>query len=336
MSRFQKIVDSDGTEKFAKIEDSKEYFKAIEEFAVQRKLKMSQALDDYRLGKSPLEPGFWHRVDQALVKLLFENPTPDDPDILFLRENYFHIFASYLVEVKKETVFGQNVLLSNFEDRKRLASIASKTLDDAFLSSQQSSNRVSIYKKYRKHLPDSLEDHSIRVIMQLTYLKDLDAMLQKIGSQEESIRILYILDIYRRYYEMIFPILNLLRIAILISKGETKITLNASAEEIISVLNENECSEFVNAFNPQIRHCESHLATRIREGKRVVLLTERKGLRRVPIQEFSYEEIVDHLNRLRVVFPALYFAFSNFDGFLKILLMKSMEYQLLLISKTTA
>jgi hypothetical protein len=105
----------------------------------------------------------------------------------------------------------------------------------------------------------------------------------------------------------------------------------------ITVLTDNNYNEFVDAIHPQIRHCESHLDTRIREDKRTVLLTQRKGLRRSTIQEFSYEEIVGHMECLRnIVFPALYHAFMNFDGFLKIMLMDSFEYQLLLISKTAA
>jgi len=136
---------------------------------------------------------------------------------------------------------------------------------------------------------------------------------------------------------MILPILDLLRIALLLTKGNTGIQQDDSADKVISVLNENNYNEFVNAFNPQIRHCESHLATRIREGKRIVLLTKREGHRRLTIQEFSYEEIVGHMDRLYgVVFPALYYAFANFDGFLKLMLMDSLEYQLLLITKTTA
>ena len=121
----------------------------------------------------------------------------------------------------------------------------------------------------------------------------------------------------------------------MLAKGKTRIQRDVSDEVIISVLSENNYNDLVDPFHPLIRHCESHLDTRIREDKRTVLLTNRESLRRSIIQEFSYEEIVSNQERLYgVVFPALYYAVSNFDVYLKIMLMNSLEYQLLLISKT--
>lgn len=335
--KFQKIVDMDGSQRFARIKESGKYFEAMRDFGEDRESKISKALEDLKTGKFPLEGGFWHRVDKALVKLLFERTSLDDSDILWLRANYFHIFAYYLAEAKGIAGFGKNELACKHKISQQLATNAEKILSEGFLSQQESKNPVELYRKYRQFLPDSLEDHSERLAMQLAFLEDLRMMLNKAGSQKESVRILYVLEVYRRVYEMTFPILNLLRIALLLLKGEKSIKRDVSADTIICVINENGYGEFVNAFNPQIRHCESHLATRIREGRRIVLLTKRQGLRRLPIHEFSYEEIVIQMKRLYdIVFPALYYTFTIFDGFLKIMLMNSYEYQLLLISKTTA
>ncbi len=335
--RFQKIVDSDGAVKFAKIKNSGKYFAAIRDFAEHRQTKISKALEDLKTGKSPLGGGFWHKVDKALVELLFDKTSIDDSDIIWLRTNYFHIFAYYLNEIKGIAGIAQDVLFRKHKDGQPLAAIADKILMETFLSKQGSRNLVEKYKIYRQFLPDSLENHSEGVAMQQTFLEDLRMMLKNVGSQEESVRILYVLDVYRRVYEMTRPILDLLRIAILLTKGKPDIKIQVSDDEILSVLSEYNCNKFLNAFNPQIRHCESHLATRIREDRRTVLLTKRKGLHRLTIQEFRYEEIISNMERLyNVVFPALYYSFANFDGFLKIMLMDSFEYQLLLISKTTA
>jgi hypothetical protein len=334
--RFQKIVDMDGSTKFARIKDSGKYFEAMKDFGEDRETKISKALEDLKTGKFPLKGGFWHKVDRALVKLLFEKTSVYDSDLLWLKAKYFHIFAYYLAEAKGITGFGQKEIVGKHKDSQQVTTNAEEILREAFLSQQESRNPVEIYRKYRQFLPDSLEDHSERVAMQLVFLNDLRMMLNKAGSQEESVRILYILEVYRRLYEMTLPILKLLYVALLLIKGEKPNVCDVSATTIIRVLNENDYGDLVNAINPQIRHCESHLATRIREGRRSVLLTKRKGLRRLPIHEFSYEEIVSQMRHLYdVVFPALYHAFTIFDGFLKIMLMDSYEYQLLLISKTT-
>ncbi len=334
LQRFQNVTDSDGAMRLDRITDPRKYFAAVEELAENRESKVSGAIHDLETGKSPLEPGFWHDVDRALVKLLFENTSPDDPDILWLRENYFHIFASNLVETRDVGFFGERELLQKHRAIQKLARLAESILQEGFLPDQEKQNPVEIYKTYRQHLPDSLEDHSERVAIQLAYLRDLRAMIEEGGSQDENVRILYVLDVYRRVYELARPILDLLRIAISLTKGETP-EPQARDSRIVSVLTENGYKRLVDAFNPQIRHCESHLATRIREGKRAVLLTKPKGLRRVTVQELSYEEIVDYQERLfAVVLPALYYAWTSFDGFLKILLMDSLEYQLLMISRT--
>ncbi|MHA1959160.1 MAG: hypothetical protein ACW99U_02970 [Candidatus Thorarchaeota archaeon] len=332
--RFQKTVDSDGSIKLARIGNSKKYFEAIKEFTEHREIKISKALDDWKSGKSPVEGGFWHDVDRALVKLLFEKTSPEDSDVLWLRENYFHIFAFYLAEAKGITGVGKDALFHKHKDIQPLIAITERILRDAFLSNQKTGNPVEIYKTYRRLLPDSLEDQTERVSIQLAYLDDLRAMIKEVGSRKERVRILYVLDVYRRVYEMTRPILDLLRIAAMQMKGKPT-ERDVSDDEIISILKEDNYSELVDAFNPQIRHCESHLATKIREDKRTVLLTKREGLRRSIIQEFSYEEIVSYQERLYdLVFPALFYAVSSFDGFLKIMLMDSLEYQLLLISKT--
>ncbi|MHA2142800.1 MAG: hypothetical protein ACXADD_15040 [Candidatus Thorarchaeota archaeon] len=335
LRRFRRIVDSDGSMKLAKIDDSEKYFEAMSEFGENREIKISKALEDTRTGRSPLEEGFWHRIDKALVKLLFEETSLDDSDILWLRENYFHIFASYLIEVKGINRLQQNVLFYKHKERQSLANTTETILRESFLSKQELTNPIGTYKTYRRYLPDSLEDHSVRVAMQLEYLKDLSMMLTEVGSQEEGVRILYVLDVYRRVYEMTRPILDLLRVALLLGEGIEVIQRDVTDDTIISVLTNHNYAELVDAFHPQIRHCESHLDTRIMESKRTVLFTQRKGLRRSIIQEFKYEEIVGHMEHLRnTIFPALYQVFASFDGFLKLMLMNSVEYQLLLISKT--
>lgn len=332
--KFNKVTKSDGTVGLGKIRDSRKYYETISHFAENKEDKIKRALEDLRTQKSPLEGGFWHTFERALVKLLFERTSSNDSDILWLKENHFHLLASYLNETKAMTGKSMDQFFAKHTDIRPLADVADRILSGAFLPKQEEKNPVELYNTYRKHLPDSLEDHSERVAMQQEYLKDLGAILTQGGSQEESIRILYVLDVYRRVYEMTLPILDLLRIALLLSKGKRKIKHGVSADEIISVLTEKGHFGIVEAINPQIRHCESHLATRISEIMRKVLLTNREGLRRITIQEFSYEEIVSHQRRLHdVIFPALYYAFAKFDGFLKLLLLDSYEYQLLLISK---
>ena len=180
--RFQKIVDSDGTKRFARVENSKEYFEAIIEFAEHRETKISKALEDLKTGKSPLEGGFWHNVDKALVKLLFEKTSRDDLDIHWLRANYFHIFAFYLDEVKGFAGLSKNGHIHKHKDSRSLTASAETILRDSFISKQRQRNPVEIYKSYRQYLPDSLEDHSERVSIQLAYLKDLTTMLKKVGS----------------------------------------------------------------------------------------------------------------------------------------------------------
>ena len=234
------------------------------------------------------------------------------------------------------TGVSRDQLFTKHEDIRPITEMVDRILATGFLPKQETKNPVEIYSAYPQHLSDSLEGYAERVSIQQAYLEDLRTVLTKVGFQEESIRILYVLDVYRRVYGMTLAILGLLRVAILLSKGETEIE-DASAEDIVSVLTENGYVPLVEAINPQIRYCESHLATRVSEGKRKVLLTKREGFRRIAIKEYSYYEIVSFLERLyNVVFPAIYYAFAKFDGFLKLLLLDSFEYQLLLISKIAA
>ncbi len=335
--RFNNITKSDGTVGLAKIRDSRKYYDTISDFAENREDKIKRALEDLKEGKSPFQGGFWHDFDKALVKLLFEKTSSNDSDLLWLKENYFHLLAFYLNEAKEMMGNTRDLLFAKHKDIRSISDAADRILSKAFLVKKEKKNPVELYKAYRPHLPDSLESHSERVSIQLAYLDDLRTTLTKAGSQEKSIRILYVLDVYRRVYEMTLPILDLLRIAILLHNEEKEIEYSMSANDIVTILAENGYSGFVEAFNPQIRHCESHLATRISEGKGKVLLTKREGLRRVTIQEYSYEDIVSYQSRLYdVVFPALYYTFVKLDGFLKLLLLDSFEYQLLLISKIAA
>ncbi|MHA1495563.1 MAG: hypothetical protein ACTSRQ_16290 [Candidatus Thorarchaeota archaeon] len=335
--KYNKITQSDGSVILSKIRDKRRYYDAISYFGENRESKIARALEDLRSGKSPLSKGFWHDFDKALVKLIFDKPSSKDPDILWLKENYFHLLAFYLKEVKAMKGKSRNLLFAKHDDIRPIVEMTDRILSTAFLPKEDEKNPVELFNVYRQHLPDSLEDHSERVSMQLEYLRDLGTILTKVGSQEERIRILYVLDVYRRMYEMTLPILDLLRIAILLSKGETDIERGVKATNIISILAANGYSGIAEPINPQIRHCESHLSTRIREGKRKVLLTDRKGFSRIIIREYSYEEIVDHQQRLHdVVFPALFYAFAEFDAFLKLTLLDSFEYKLLLISKIDA
>lgn len=333
--KFNNVIKSDGSIGLAKIKDKRKYYDVITEFTENREGKIKESLRDLKERKSPLQRGFWHKFDQALVKLLFEKTSSNDSDLLWLKKNYFHFLAFYLDETKTMTDKTKDLLFAKSKDIRSAFDAADRILSNAFLPKNEKKNPVEIYRLYRQYLPDSLEDHSERIAIQLAYLEDLRRTLNKVGSQEKGIRILYVLDVYRRVYEMTLPILDLLRIALLLSKGETKV-VGSSADDIIKVLDENGHSGFVEAFIPQIRHCESHLATRISEEKMSVFLTKREGLRRILINEYSFDEIVSHQRRLNeVIFPALYYAFSKFDGFLKLLLLDSFEYQLLLISKIT-
>ena len=152
-----------------------------------------------------------------MVKLLLEKTSPDDSDIIWLREKYFHIFGFYLTMAKGITADSKKELFHKHKDIQPLADITEKILSEAFLSNQETRNPVEVYKTYRRHLPDSLEDQTERVSIQVAYLEDLRAMMKKVGSRKESVRILYVLDVYRRVYEMTRPILDLLRVALLLA-----------------------------------------------------------------------------------------------------------------------
>ena len=51
--RFQKMADTDGSIRLERINNSKKYFETIREFAENREVKISNALDDLKMGNSP-------------------------------------------------------------------------------------------------------------------------------------------------------------------------------------------------------------------------------------------------------------------------------------------
>lgn len=334
--QFKDIINQDGKRKIAKIKDTGAYYQAIQDLLDIEETKLRQAIKDNQDGKSSLQPGFWDRLDTALVKLLFERPRRDDPDLIWLRKNHFQILAHYIVQKALLKKHQEEESFTKHQDIPQICEKVQSILTNGFLLRKKYSNVLLAYKNYRNLLPDTLEDHTTRMAIQIIYRNDLLRMLKETGSKEKRVRILYILDMYRRYYELTRPILDLLRIAIQLFKGEKNPRPSFKDVDLVYFLKTHDYRILTESFEPVIRHCESHLATRFDESKETVRFTKRKKLRRVTELELTYDEMVNKMDYLKVVLLyALYYAFYDFDDMFKLILLPSVEYKQLLVTRTT-
>lgn len=331
VTSLKKTVNNNGKFQFSKIENTAAYYEDIEFLSDTDRNKIQAAIKKVQSGKFALD----FDLEKIFDKFLSGKYGKIDEDITKLKTYYFEIFAL--------TLFLSNEYLKIKEKIERINnefieyySLVDEILRMAFLRVGKPIEAIKDYKFFKNFLTFDIENIARRTTEQGEYVNDLLGMLAERGSVEGSVGIKYLLDVYRRFCELSFEFINMLRIAIEVADGVKKPEFYLSYLENVEIIkSKGKYSKLVESVDPHIRHSESHMNTRIdyEIGKRgeVVLINTEGGKEKV-VGKYTFHELSDMTKTIqRSLYPALLVAFTIFETAFKLLIFNSPEYKFMLL-----
>lgn len=328
VASLKKTVNNNGKFEFSKVENTTAYYEDIEFLSDTDRNKIQAAIKKVQSGKFVLD----FDIEGIFDKFLSGNYGKMDKDITKLKTYYFEIFAL--------TLFLSNEYLKIKEKIERTNNefigyylLVDEILRTAFMRVGKPIEAIKDYKFFKNFLTFDIENIARRTTEQAEYVNDLLGMLAERGTVEGSVGIKYLLDLYRRFCELSFEFINMLRIAIEVADGVEKPESYFSyLDNVQTIKSKEKYSKLVESIDPYIRHSESHMNTRIDYKNGEITLINTSGGKEKVVGKYTFREISDMTKKIqRSLYPALLVAFTIFETAFKLLIFNSPEYKFMLL-----
>jgi hypothetical protein len=331
VASLKKTANNSGKFQLTKIENTDAYYEDVEFLIDTDGKKMQAAIKKVQSGDFVLD----FDIEKIFDKFISGKYGKKDTNIIKIKTYYFEIFASTLLLSNEYLKIKEKMERRNKEFIKYYLLI-DEILRMAFMRVGKPIEAIKDYKFFKNFLTVDIENIARRTTEQGEYVSDLFGMLAKRGAVEGPIGIKYLLDVYRRFCELSFDFINMLRIAIEVADGVEKPESNLSHLKNVEIIkSKQKYSKLVESIDPHIRHSESHMNTHIdyEKGKRgeVVLINTEGGKEKV-VGKYTFHDLSDMTKTIqRSLYPALLIAFTIFETAFKLLIFNSPEYKFMLL-----
>jgi hypothetical protein len=320
---LNRTIDSNGDWEFYSVKDIERYYSDIDFLRDPDKEKLSNSIKRVIAGE--FKPKY---IPEKLVIqfLLADNKSEKRHSKKFeqLKEDYFDILASCTLDLKQYTDLNEKLKIER-DGYKRYSDSVNDLITTAFRSD---SNQIKNYLFFKKILDFDIEDLIIRTSKEKKYHNYLFRTLSKTNPHplEESTRAL--LDVYRRYVEVLSPFINALRISIEVCKGDLNPKNYLKMTENCRIIREeNKLSHLVDIYDPSVRNSESHSNTIIDQEQGKILITEKSKGKRIVVKEIELNKMSQWVRCMERDFtPAITITFNIQEQFQLLLAMTSFEY----------
>ena len=196
------------------------------------------------------------------------------------------------------------------------------------------SNPIKGYHFYKSVVDIDLNEMAESAKTESRYVNQLFGGLALQSPVKIDMGIKAVLDAYRRFAELIKPLVNTTRIMIQMHDGVSDPKPHLTYVQNVKIISShNEYSFLVEFIDPHIRNSESHLTTEIKKKEKKILIVDRRKKPKIIIREYTPEELWANLEKLKqVVFLSYFASFVLIDGAFKGVLLQSPEYRMALLS----
>jgi len=326
----QKLANSKGQMRLAKIKNSEKYWKDIESLVDTNQEKTRAAMKSILSGQFK----FLFNPSSGIRKILQDRIPTNDKDVRGVKGHFFETFASVLLEAQHVL----KVKESNESDPvfSGYASTYEKILRRGFLSQANKTNVVDAYKKYVESVRVDHVDLFRRIHEQLGYTRFLRQLLGEAGTVDAQNGGRAVVDAYWRLCELCYPLLYIAQVAIGFSEGRGSTVRQPSFKELVrSLRNNSEAKDLVECVEPILRNSEAHCASIIilESGQPFVIAYESRSYPARKIKRYPLQEVTNKLNCMaKSLVLALYMTLEIFDYAFLLLVLGSYEFKMLLVT----
>jgi hypothetical protein len=208
-------------------------------------------------------------------------------------------------------------------------------VEGIFLKSfRPTGNALKNYESYRKYINFDIDALGDRMSAQLIVADDTVKDFIKRSEIDANIAIPKMMNIYGRFFEILAPIINLIRIGLELKRGILSPEAKYGVGENIKILkSDRDYGELFGCLDEQIRHSDAHASIRINKvTHKVSFIDARSGKEKV-VRVYTFDELIDMINTMQnEFFPAIYPTLVIFDIAMLVLLLVSREYKYLLLT----
>lgn len=233
------------------------------------------------------------RIDPNLKTLLLEYlRTADWAAVRFLplKEKYFELQEVLLHEAKDLSESKRRI------DAGNPHAVAYSRLVDELLNAfwQQEEGFLKRSMKFTSLVRFDVVDAIVQAVEQRRHVEDLLGMLAKRGSISGRQGIPHLLDVYRRYCEVLRPFIDVLSDMACAVEKLRPLAPNLGYKKRVAALKATRFGAIVHCLDPDIRHSESHGGTVVDDDNANVFLTEiGEDGHRQTLGQYSYWQISD-------------------------------------------
>lgn len=325
---LEKTANRNGEFQFTEIKNKNAYYKDVEFLTDTDGKKMQAAIKKIQSGDFTLD----FDIEKTFDKFLSGKYGMKDKDIIKLKTHYFEIFALTL-HLSNECITSKEKIDRKNKEFTKYYFLIDEILRMGFMRTGKPIKAIQDYKFFNHFLNFDIENIAMRGIEQCEHVNDLLGMLSERGGVEGSTGTRHLLDVYRRFCELSFEFINMLRIAIEVADGvENPKSYLTYLENVGKIKSKQKYSKLVESIDPHIRHSESHVGTRIDNEKDEVVLTDTRGGNENVVGRYAFHELSDMTKMIqRSLYPALLITFTLFETAFKLLIFISPEYKFMLL-----
>ena len=328
VASLEKTANKNGEFQFTKIKNKNAYYKDREFLIDTDGKKLQAAIKMVQSGDFVLD----FDIGKTFDKFLSGKYGMRDKDIIKLKTHYFEIFALTL-HLSNECITSKEKIDMKNKEFTKYYFLIDEIVRMGFMRTGKPIEAIQDYKFFKNFLGFDIENIAIRGIEQCEHVNDLFGMLSEREGVEGSTGTRHILDVYRRFCELSFEFINMLRIAIEVADGVEKPESYLTYLENVGIIKSKQrYSKLVESIDPHIRHSESHMGTHIDNEKDEIVLTDTRGGNENVVGKYTFHELSDMTKTIQhSLYPALLITFTIFETAFKLLTFISPEYKFMLL-----
>lgn len=257
--------DQAGTRQLQPIADSNKYWDEMEQLCRDADAKREAAFK--RLDSGAFR--FDYNPQSLLTKFLASRDW-GSPEFTPLKRDHFEIQA-YFLRYAQQLLGTQKQMHARKPATQRYGEIVDDILRNAFRTDV---DFVTNYLRFHDLAKLDVEDAIVQAAGQHKIVEDLVGMLAARGKVDGAVGIAHLLDIYRRLAESTVPFIRTLSDAICIADGRPVPDPLLGYAKRCEIVKASPYAQLLHCLDPEIRHSESHTATKIDKQAGKVFLTD--------------------------------------------------------------
>lgn len=306
-----------GEDRLVPVQDTEHHYTRVQSLIDEDGTALHEAADRIEAGEATFT-----EVPRDLIEEFVTTHKVGAHRFLPLRDSYFEI-ACLLIAERRQLTDQLAKLESTRPQVREIADATEDALDAAFRS--EASPPLN-YRLFVRRTDVDLKEIYRRLSMDREYEADLIEMLTEGGKVQGRVGVLYVLDLYRRFSEICAPVVNALRIAVELTKGNPEPEDRVRYPENCSVVRDALSPNPLGSLDPYVRIAESHRKTRVdmTQPKEVIVPTDDGA----PPHRYSLEEVRQRYSDLsREIVPGLVLGYALFETKTLGELVDSFEYK---------